>query len=209
MVGTIGERIARARKRRGWTQEELAQSLGKKGLQISNWEQNRNIPKVQSLMALAYALEVSLQWLWIGQPELETPDSTNIRTTIADRIARARSIPGWNQATLAYWIRVSPSKVALWEAGLRKPRLKFLYRIAEATGVKLGWLRWGEGEKPKLPDLDFSGNPPADDPDPRATPSTRSGPGACPTSDGPIKAAGLPVPFSPSTNPNDTRSQDA
>ncbi|MEI0738741.1 helix-turn-helix transcriptional regulator [Paenibacillus sp. JTLBN-2024] len=68
-----GNRIAELRDQRGWTQEELAQSIGITRAALSHYEKNRRKPDFEILTKLADKFEVSIDYL-IGrtnQPKLE------------------------------------------------------------------------------------------------------------------------------------------
>ncbi|GIO31973.1 MULTISPECIES: helix-turn-helix domain-containing protein [Paenibacillus] len=65
-------RIAELRDQRGWTQEELAQSIGITRAALSHYEKNRRKPDFEILTKLADKFEVSIDYL-IGrtnQPKL-------------------------------------------------------------------------------------------------------------------------------------------
>ena len=63
----IGDRIKQARKRCGYTQQELADMLGLKKATISGYETGIREPDALKIHALSRALEVTGDWL------LETP----------------------------------------------------------------------------------------------------------------------------------------
>ena len=62
-MSTIGERIAEARQRRGWTQSDLAARAGSSAATVSQWETGHRTPGAPALVALADALEVTADWL--------------------------------------------------------------------------------------------------------------------------------------------------
>ena len=59
MPESFGERLRRLRKKSGLTQEQLADAVGVNHNSVSRWENNIDIPKTQSIKALAKALGVS------------------------------------------------------------------------------------------------------------------------------------------------------
>lgn len=59
----IADRLRMARVGRGLSQEELAKKSGLHPNTILYYEGDRNIPGAKNLVALADALEVSLDWL--------------------------------------------------------------------------------------------------------------------------------------------------
>jgi len=58
-----GNRIAELRDQRGWTQEELAQSIGITRAALSHYEKNRRKPDFEILTKLADKFEVSIDYL--------------------------------------------------------------------------------------------------------------------------------------------------
>lgn len=65
----IGEKIAAARKRKGWTQEDLAEKLNVSVAAASAWETGKNLPDRDHLLDLAKVLGVSLEELAEERPE--------------------------------------------------------------------------------------------------------------------------------------------
>ena len=60
---TTGERIAKARKNRDLTQEKMAEILGISPQAVSSWERDEYLPDTKNLIALADALDVTLDSL--------------------------------------------------------------------------------------------------------------------------------------------------
>ncbi|MBO2943809.1 helix-turn-helix transcriptional regulator [Paenibacillus sp. F411] len=58
-----GERIAALREQRGWTQEELATSIGITRAALSHYEKNRRKPDFETLTGLADRFNVSIDYL--------------------------------------------------------------------------------------------------------------------------------------------------
>lgn len=65
----IQERIRRARRRAGLSQTQLAELVNVRRSAVSNWESTSNevVPSMQSLLAVAKACGVSLEWLGTGR----------------------------------------------------------------------------------------------------------------------------------------------
>lgn len=65
----IQERIRRARRRAGLSQARLAELINVRRSAVSNWESTSNevVPSMQSLLAVAVACGVSLEWLGTGR----------------------------------------------------------------------------------------------------------------------------------------------
>lgn len=62
----LGERIANARKAKGWAQEELAQRLGVTLDSIVRWETEQLTPRANKLVKLSGVLGVPIMWLVAG-----------------------------------------------------------------------------------------------------------------------------------------------
>ena len=55
----LGERIARIRKEKGYTQTDLAEKIGISQVLVSNYERNRLRPHFEMIVSFAQALEVT------------------------------------------------------------------------------------------------------------------------------------------------------
>lgn len=64
---TLGERIAEARKRNGYTQEEFSQKLNVTAQAVSKWENDLSCPDIQLLPKIAELLDVSIDELLTGE----------------------------------------------------------------------------------------------------------------------------------------------
>lgn len=97
-VESVGQRIARLRKARQWTQADLAIQLGVTEASVCYWEQDRSRPRTARLQALARLLDTPVAGL-LGR-EIED------RTNLGDMVARMR-------AEIAYAAGTTPSKVKI------------------------------------------------------------------------------------------------
>lgn len=75
---TVGERIRKARKAKGLTQEELAKSLGVSFAMIGQYERGERNPKLDTLQRIADALDVNVGLLLYGENST-TIDSDGVR----------------------------------------------------------------------------------------------------------------------------------
>ena len=64
----------------------------------------------------------------------------NEKAQLGERIRSARAAKGWKQKHLAAEVEVEPITVSRWERGATTPDLDVLGRVAEATGMPVGWL---------------------------------------------------------------------
>ena len=65
----LGKRLASIRKKRGWTQERLAEKTNLANNYISNIENNRSIPSLETLVKLCEALGVTPNDLLLGSSQ--------------------------------------------------------------------------------------------------------------------------------------------
>jgi transcriptional regulator with XRE-family HTH domain len=63
----LGRRIVQLRKRRGWSQADLAGRLGVTRERVGNWERGEHAPPLEALAALGEALRVPLDELVLGR----------------------------------------------------------------------------------------------------------------------------------------------
>lgn len=67
----IGDTIAKLRKEKGWTQNELAEKLQVSDKAISKWESNKGDPSIEFLPIMAELFNVTLDYLMIGKEQEE------------------------------------------------------------------------------------------------------------------------------------------
>lgn len=75
-VESIGERIRRARKTRGYTQEELSQELGVSRNAVGMMERGSIRPSEENLDKLCSKLWINKHWLLTGQGNMEKMELT-------------------------------------------------------------------------------------------------------------------------------------
>ena len=73
MSDNFGDRLRALRKKSGLTQEQLAEAIGVNPITISWWENDKYLPKTQSIKALAKALGVSEADLLNEPPPVHKP----------------------------------------------------------------------------------------------------------------------------------------
>jgi len=62
-ITTLGQRIRQARDAKGWTQRELAFRVHRQPQSVSNWENDRAAPELETIPLLARELGQPLDWL--------------------------------------------------------------------------------------------------------------------------------------------------
>ena len=95
---TIGERVARIRKHRGFTQNELADQMGIIQKLISDYERGRIRPHPEMLARFALALEVSTDEL-VGLKKIKTSKTITNRRLLR-RLKQIEAMPKKAQDTI-------------------------------------------------------------------------------------------------------------
>ena len=72
---SFGENLQAVRKRKGLSQEELAEILAVSRQAVSRWEMNEGYPETEKLIALSAALDVSLDHLLLDKAPPEEPSA--------------------------------------------------------------------------------------------------------------------------------------
>lgn len=85
---TMGNRISKARKNKGFTQEYVAASLDVSRQAVFKWEKDQSRPDTKNLIALAELLDVSVEHLTKG-----VTDKTESRQYPGEAFFRASLIP--------------------------------------------------------------------------------------------------------------------
>jgi transcriptional regulator with XRE-family HTH domain len=76
-AGTLGGRIAQARRFAGMTQTELATAIGKHKRAVQNWEKGVNEPTVSSVVLVSEATGFPILWLIQGDGDTSSPEVTH------------------------------------------------------------------------------------------------------------------------------------
>jgi transcriptional regulator with XRE-family HTH domain len=85
----LGDRLARLRRAKGWSQRELAAQAGTKSNQISKFERGRYQPNLETLSKLAEALETSTDFLLTGRESKEVHDARlRVRLPLLENLPR-------------------------------------------------------------------------------------------------------------------------
>lgn len=97
-IESVGQRIARLRKARHWTQSDLAIQLGVTEASVCYWEQDRSRPRTARLQALANLLGTPVAGL-LGHDRED-------QASLGELVARMR-------AEIAYAAGTTPSRVKI------------------------------------------------------------------------------------------------
>ena len=87
---TFSERLAKARKEKGFTQSDVAEKLNVSFQAFSLWERGETTPEIDKLVDIASLYQVSIDWLLTGKTEervlLDFKDSLSDRLFNEDRM---------------------------------------------------------------------------------------------------------------------------
>lgn len=130
------ERLLSARKNRGMSQEILAEKIGVSRQAVSKWETGDAQPDYTKLIALADALEVSLDYL-CGREEVPVNNPEMPAQTAAPK---KRKVWPWLVGILAALILVGVGLLIGWQAasaprGNEEPAAPYLPNTIEISGV--------------------------------------------------------------------------
>jgi transcriptional regulator with XRE-family HTH domain len=74
----LGDRIAEARERRGFSASELARLTGVTPTAVWNWEKNGTKPRPDAIAAIAKCLGVDERWLLTGSASPSTQETQKV-----------------------------------------------------------------------------------------------------------------------------------
>ena len=137
------ERLLHARKIRGMNQEALAEKIGVSRQAVSKWETGDAQPDYTKLIALADALEVSLDYL-CGRDEVSV---NNPEVPVQAGTPKKRKVWPWLVGVLAALILVGVGLLIGWQAasfprGDVEPAAPYLPDTIEISGVQ--FVRFGK-----------------------------------------------------------------
>jgi transcriptional regulator with XRE-family HTH domain len=95
---TLGERLVRLRKERGFTQVELAKKIGITQVLVSDYERERLRPHYEMIIRLAQALEVTTDQL-LGV-KLSKNSSSKPNLKLIQRLKKIEALPAGQQKAL-------------------------------------------------------------------------------------------------------------
>jgi transcriptional regulator with XRE-family HTH domain len=91
----LGLRIVRIRKRRGWSQAQLAARLGVPRERLGKWERGLNAPSLDHLSALSKVLEVPLEELGLGRGAKVPISAVELKELTRYILAMERMLKPW------------------------------------------------------------------------------------------------------------------
>jgi len=82
---SFGKRLLEARKKKGMSQEELAEQLGTKGPAIGRYERDEMKPSIEAAARMADILNVSLDYL-VGKTDLALDNTMMKRIQLVSKL---------------------------------------------------------------------------------------------------------------------------
>ena len=95
----FGERVKAVRTGAGLTQEQFASRLGVTRQAVSNWENGRNLPDIEVVIAISRTFDISLDELILGGEGMTR--TTGEQNDMADKLIRDGSEGRWMRMSLA------------------------------------------------------------------------------------------------------------
>jgi transcriptional regulator with XRE-family HTH domain len=99
----IAERISRLRRARGWKQKELAAKIDSSLYQVSKMEGGRYVPRAVTLVRLAEALSVTVDYLLTGRTP-RTPRTPQGDPRLRERLPALDRLPAMQRDSLVLFL---------------------------------------------------------------------------------------------------------
>lgn len=135
----FGEKIVEQRKRKGITQQELADALNISRSTLAGYEAENKKPSYKVLVRIAEYFGVTTDYLLGAEGDaMGTEEKINeITQRVGRNIRSIREQAGLSQDEFAEGFSVKQPTVANWETGKRQPDLNMLIQIAQFGGTSL------------------------------------------------------------------------
>ena len=137
------EKLKMLRKKKGLTQQEVADFFGIQQAVYQKWESGNRKPSYENLSMLACIFDVSIDYLEISKErylKLKKQKEEEKKNLFSVRLKELRLRHGFNQEELAKQIGIKQNSYSDWEHGKCKPNYEKLEKIADFFGVSLDWL---------------------------------------------------------------------
>ena len=142
------EKLKILRKKKGLTQQEVAELLNVERVTYTKWELGNSNPNYENLSMLACIFDVSIDYLLGDYLEiskerylkLKKQKEEEKKNLFSVRLKELRLQHGFSQEELAEKIGIKQNSYSDWEHGKCKPNYEKLEKIADFFGVSLDWL---------------------------------------------------------------------
>ena len=137
----LGHRIRNLRKRTGLSQLDFGTDIGTTQATVAGWESGRGYPKLESIGKMAEAFGVPVSTLLL---EGGAPKGIPTEHEVGKRILAWRKLRGMTLQQLADKAGIGLTTIHNLETGLWYAKMPTYLYIAEALGVSLDALIYGE-----------------------------------------------------------------
>ena len=138
------EKLKVLRKKKGLTQQEVADLVHVDRVRITNWENGKREPNFENISMLACIFDVSIDFLLSENLEISKETYLKLKeekkNLFSVRLKELRLQHGFSQEELAEKIGIKRNSYSDWENGKCKPNYEKLEKLADFFGVSLDWL---------------------------------------------------------------------
>lgn len=142
----LGKRLRALRRQRDIGGKPLSIAAGLAGTTALRIESEATVPSVDVVGKLAAVLQVSPGYLAYGVGSPVRPIASESPTTLAERLRQVRELRGLSLNALAKVSGVARTTIGYIESGETSPSLATVELLAQALGVPVPWLAYGEGD---------------------------------------------------------------
>ena len=144
------EKLKMLRKKKGLTQQEVADFFGIQQAVYQKWESGNRKPSYENLSMLACIFDVSIDYLLGDYLEiskerylkLKKQKEEEKKNLFSVRLKELRLRHGFNQEELAKQIGIKQNSYSDWEHGKCKPNYEKLEKIADFFWCFVGLVIW-------------------------------------------------------------------
>ena len=138
------EKLKVLRKKKGLTQQEVADLVHVDRVRITNWENGKREPNFENISMLACIFDVSIDFLLSENLEISKETYLKLKeekkNLFSVRLKELRLQHGFSQEELAEKIGIKRNSYSDWENGKCKPNYEKLEKLADFFDVSLDWL---------------------------------------------------------------------
>lgn len=135
------EKLKVLRKKKGLTQQEVADLVHVDRVRITNWENGKREPNFENLSMLACIFDVSIDFLLSEYLEISKEAYLKLKeekkNLFSVRLKELRLKKGLTQTELGEKVGVKQSTFTNWENGKREPSFENLVKLADLLEVSL------------------------------------------------------------------------
>ena len=135
------EKLKVLRKKKGLTQQQIANEIGVNRVSYSNWENGKREPNFENLSMLACIFDVSIDFLLSENLEISKEAYLKLKEEKKNlffvRLKELRLKKGLTQTELGEKVGVKQNTFTNWENGKREPSFENLIKLADLLEVSL------------------------------------------------------------------------